>query len=64
VFIKLLEPVFDKVFIDKNKEVLICVAVQIVILFAAKGVGYYVQICWYVNAWCKFCKEDAGWFVR
>jgi hypothetical protein len=35
VSIKLLEPVFDKVFIDKNKEVLTCVAVYI----AAKGVG-------------------------
>ncbi|MDR0820096.1 MAG: ABC transporter ATP-binding protein/permease, partial [Endomicrobium sp.] len=41
--IKLLEPVFDKVFIDKNKEVLTWIAIQIVILFAAKGVAYYVQ---------------------
>jgi ABC-type multidrug transport system fused ATPase/permease subunit len=36
VSIKLLEPVFDKVFIDKSKEVLACVVVQVVILFGCK----------------------------
>ncbi|GHT16776.1 hypothetical protein AGMMS49573_07320 [Endomicrobiia bacterium] len=39
VSVKLFEPVFDKVFIDKNKEVLTWIAIQIVILFAAKDVA-------------------------
>ncbi|MDR1941685.1 MAG: ATP-binding cassette domain-containing protein [Endomicrobium sp.] len=41
--VKMLEPVFNEVFIDKNKEVLYIVALQILGLFAAKGIAYYIQ---------------------
>ncbi|MDR0800629.1 MAG: hypothetical protein LBN01_03765 [Endomicrobium sp.] len=41
--VKLLEPIFNEVFIDKNKEVLKWIAIQIIVLFAAKGIVYYVQ---------------------
>jgi subfamily B ATP-binding cassette protein MsbA len=41
--VKLLEPIFNEVFIDKNKEVLKWVAIQIIVLYAAKGIAFYVQ---------------------
>ncbi|MDR0915088.1 MAG: ABC transporter ATP-binding protein/permease [Endomicrobium sp.] len=41
--ISLLKPVFDEVFIDKNKSVLIIMAIKLVIVFATKSLAQYIQ---------------------
>jgi subfamily B ATP-binding cassette protein MsbA len=41
--ISLLKPVFDRVFVDKNKDVLFFIAGQIIIAFGAKGAAQYLQ---------------------
>ncbi len=41
--VKMLEPVFNEVFIDKNKEILDIVALQILSIFFVKGFAHYFQ---------------------
>jgi subfamily B ATP-binding cassette protein MsbA len=41
--VSLLKPVFDKLFIEKNKDVLLLIALQILIAFGAKGFSQYMQ---------------------
>jgi len=55
--VKMLEPVFNEVFIDKNKEVLYIVALQILGLFAAKGAAYYIQSVTMVRIGTNFTKK-------
>lgn len=44
--VKILEPIFNEVFIDKNKEIMYILALQIILLFAFKGFASYMQsIC-------------------
>ncbi|MDR2192114.1 MAG: ABC transporter ATP-binding protein/permease [Endomicrobium sp.] len=55
--VKMLEPVFNEVFIDKNKEVLYIVALQVLFVFAAKGLAYYIQSVTMVKIGVNFTKR-------
>jgi subfamily B ATP-binding cassette protein MsbA len=55
--ISLLKPVFDKVFIDKNKDVLLLLAGQIIIAFGAKGIAQYMQAVTMTKLGANFTRQ-------
>jgi subfamily B ATP-binding cassette protein MsbA len=55
--ISLLKPVFDEVFIDKNKSVLIILAMKLLIVFAAKGIAQYIQAITMIKLGVSCIKE-------
>jgi subfamily B ATP-binding cassette protein MsbA len=41
--VSLLKPIFDRAFIEKNKDVLLVIVVQIITAFGTKGIAQYIQ---------------------
>jgi subfamily B ATP-binding cassette protein MsbA len=55
--VSLLKPIFDEVFIDKNKAVLTTLAIKILFLFAAKSFAQYVQAVSMIRLGANFTKK-------
>jgi subfamily B ATP-binding cassette protein MsbA len=55
--VSLLKPIFDEVFIDKNKAVLTTLAIKILLLFAAKSFAQYVQAVSMIKLGANFTKK-------
>jgi subfamily B ATP-binding cassette protein MsbA len=58
--ISLLKPVFDKVFIEKNRNILFVIAAQVIFAFGAKGVAQYIQSVTMVKIGSNFTKRLQG----
>jgi subfamily B ATP-binding cassette protein MsbA len=58
--VSLLKPVFDKVFIEKNKDVLFVIAAQVIFAFAAKGTAQYMQSVTMIKMGSNFTKRLQG----
>jgi subfamily B ATP-binding cassette protein MsbA len=58
--VSLLKPVFDKVFIEKNKNVLFMLAAQVVFAFGAKGIAQYIQSVTMIKIGSNFTKRLQG----
>ncbi|MDR3256059.1 MAG: ABC transporter ATP-binding protein/permease [Endomicrobium sp.] len=58
--VSLLKPVFDEVFIDKNKAVLAALAIKILVLFAAKGIAQYIQAVTMTRLGANFTRKLQG----
>ncbi|MDR3307262.1 MAG: ABC transporter ATP-binding protein/permease [Endomicrobium sp.] len=58
--VSLLEPIFDKVFIEKNKDVLFVIAAQVIFAFGAKGVAQYTQSVTMIKMGSNFTKRLQG----
>ena len=58
--VKMLEPIFNEVFIDKNREVLHVIAWQILIIFAAKGFAFYLQAVSMAKLGVNFTRKMQG----
>jgi subfamily B ATP-binding cassette protein MsbA len=58
--VSLLKPVFDKVFIEKNKDILFVIAAQVIFVFGAKGVAQYIQSVTMIKMGSNFTKRLQG----
>ncbi|MDR0618123.1 MAG: ABC transporter ATP-binding protein/permease [Endomicrobium sp.] len=58
--VSLLKPVFDKVFIEQNRDVLFTIAVEVIIAFGAKGVAQYFQSVTMTILGANFTKRLQG----
>ncbi|MDR1087499.1 MAG: ABC transporter ATP-binding protein/permease [Endomicrobium sp.] len=58
--VSLLKPVFDKVFIEKNREILFVIAFQVIFAFGAKGVAQYIQSVTMIKMGSNFTKRLQG----
>lgn len=58
--VSLLKPVFDKVFIEKNKDILFVIAGQVIFAFGAKGVAQYIQSVTMIKMGSNFTKRLQG----
>jgi subfamily B ATP-binding cassette protein MsbA len=58
--VSLLKPVFDKVFIEKNINILAIVAIKVVIAFGIKGFSQYVQSVTMTKLGANFTKKLQG----
>jgi subfamily B ATP-binding cassette protein MsbA len=54
--VSLLKPVFDKVFIEKNKNILFDIAAQIIFAFGVKSVAQYIQSITMIKMGSNFTK--------
>jgi subfamily B ATP-binding cassette protein MsbA len=55
--VSMLKPVFDEVFIEKHREMLLRIAIQIAFIFAAKGMAYYMQAVSMTKLGVNFAKK-------
>jgi subfamily B ATP-binding cassette protein MsbA len=55
--INMLKSIFDEVFIDKHREMLSWIAIQIVFIFAAKSISYYIQVVFMMKLGINFTKK-------
>jgi subfamily B ATP-binding cassette protein MsbA len=58
--VSLLKPVFDKVFIEQNRDILFGLAVEVVIAFGAKGFAQYFQSVTMTMLGANFTKRLQG----
>jgi subfamily B ATP-binding cassette protein MsbA len=58
--VSLLKPVFDKIFIEKNKDILFVIAVQVIFAFCAKGIAQYIQSVTMIKMGSNFTKRLQG----
>jgi subfamily B ATP-binding cassette protein MsbA len=58
--VSLLKPVFDKVFIEQNRDVLFTIAVEVIIAFGAKGFAQYFQSVTMTMLGANFTKRLQG----
>ncbi|MDR3125180.1 MAG: ABC transporter ATP-binding protein/permease [Endomicrobium sp.] len=58
--VSLLKPVFDKVFIEQNRDVLFIIAVEVIIAFGAKGFAQYFQSVTMTMLGANFTKRLQG----
>jgi subfamily B ATP-binding cassette protein MsbA len=58
--VSLLKPVFDKVFIDKNRGILFTIALEVIIAFGAKGFAQYFQSVTMTILGANFTKRLQG----
>ncbi|MDR1663052.1 MAG: ABC transporter ATP-binding protein/permease [Endomicrobium sp.] len=58
--VSLLKPVFDKIFIEKNKDILFVIAVQVIFAFGAKGIAQYIQSVTMIKMGSNFTKRLQG----
>lgn len=55
--VKILEPIFNEVFIAKNKEILTLISVQIIAIFGIKGIANYLSQVVMSRVGMKFVKK-------
>jgi subfamily B ATP-binding cassette protein MsbA len=58
--VSLLKPVFDKVFIEKNRDILLVIAGQVIVAFGAKGFAQYMQTVTMTKLATGFIKQLQG----
>jgi subfamily B ATP-binding cassette protein MsbA len=58
--VSLLKPVFDKVFIEQNRDILFTIAVEIIMAFGAKGFAQYLQSVTMTMLGANFTKRLQG----
>lgn len=49
LFVKMLGPIFNEVFIAKNKEILTLISVQIIAIFGIKGIANYLSVLVFIS---------------
>ncbi|MDR1418275.1 MAG: ABC transporter ATP-binding protein/permease [Endomicrobium sp.] len=58
--VSLLKPVFDKVFIEQNRDILITIALEVIVAFGAKGFAQYFQSVTMTRLGANFTKRLQG----
>ena len=51
-----IQPLLDDIFINKDEQMLYLMPIIVVILYAAKGFGGYIQTFFSKNSWWRDCK--------